>query len=259
MTQKNTTVIFRIYRILLSISIIAAGLCLIYGCLSIYYSGDKPYSRQIVADTFSLISVPVYICLGLSAVSLVSGLIFPDLSEKHKPEISYKSRLELLLSKKDLTALKGEQAKALEKERKKRKAITAFKWAVTAVASVAFLVYALNGSNFDSSDINTSVINAMWVLLPCLCVMLAVSVLAEILMNQSCKEEIELIKKLPSAKSTSGENENNLSKSHKRILILRCAILLLSAGILIYGFATGGVYDVLTKAVNICTECIGLG
>lgn len=26
-----------------------------------------------------------------------------------------------------------------------------------------------------------------------------------------------------------------------------------------YGVANGGAMDVLTKAINICTECIGLG
>ncbi|MBQ2981771.1 MAG: thioredoxin [Lachnospiraceae bacterium] len=40
---------------------------------------------------------------------------------------------------------------------------------------------------------------------------------------------------------------------------MRIAFIIIGIGILIYGFATGGTRDVLTKAVNICTECIGLG
>ena len=36
--------------------------------------------------------------------------------------------------------------------------------------------------------------------------------------------------------------------------ILAAAVLLL-----IWGFVSGGAADVLTKAINICTECIGLG
>ena len=39
-----------------------------------------------------------------------------------------------------------------------------------------------------------------------------------------------------------------------RIALLAAAVLLIVLGIL-----NGGMYDVLVKAINICTECIGLG
>lgn len=39
-----------------------------------------------------------------------------------------------------------------------------------------------------------------------------------------------------------------------RILLCAAALLLIAAGIL-----NGGMRDVLIKAINICTECIGLG
>lgn len=39
-----------------------------------------------------------------------------------------------------------------------------------------------------------------------------------------------------------------------RILLYAAALLLIVAGIL-----NGGMRDVLIKAINICTECIGLG
>lgn len=39
-----------------------------------------------------------------------------------------------------------------------------------------------------------------------------------------------------------------------RILLYAAALLLIAAGIL-----NGGMRDVLIKAINICTECIGLG
>lgn len=39
-----------------------------------------------------------------------------------------------------------------------------------------------------------------------------------------------------------------------RILLYAAALLLITAGIL-----NGGMRDVLIKAINICTECIGLG
>lgn len=64
MTKQTKFNFFFFYKILLSISIIIASLCLIFGSLHIYFSGNG-YSREIVVSTFSKISVPVYICLAL--------------------------------------------------------------------------------------------------------------------------------------------------------------------------------------------------
>ena len=47
-------------------------------------------------------------------------------------------------------------------------------------------------------------------------------------------------------------------KGHK-LLYLRLALLCVGIGIFVYGFFAGGTADVMTKAVNICTECVGLG
>ena len=43
------------------------------------------------------------------------------------------------------------------------------------------------------------------------------------------------------------------------LLVLRWALLAVGIVLLVYGFFAGGTEDVLTKAVNICTECVGLG
>lgn len=48
------------------------------------------------------------------------------------------------------------------------------------------------------------------------------------------------------------------TKDHK-LLYLRLALLCIGIGIFAYGFFAGGTADVMTKAVNICTECVGLG
>ncbi len=46
--------------------------------------------------------------------------------------------------------------------------------------------------------------------------------------------------------------------SHK-LLYLRLALLGVGIAVFAYGFLAGGTADVMTKAVNICTECVGLG
>ncbi|MBQ3974355.1 MAG: thioredoxin [Lachnospiraceae bacterium] len=40
---------------------------------------------------------------------------------------------------------------------------------------------------------------------------------------------------------------------------IRLLLLALSAGLILHGIWNGSMHDVFIKAVNICTECIGLG
>ncbi|MBQ8794562.1 MAG: thioredoxin [Clostridia bacterium] len=47
--------------------------------------------------------------------------------------------------------------------------------------------------------------------------------------------------------------------TNKNVKITRLIILGIAVITLVLGAIFGGYADVLTKAVNICTECIGLG
>ncbi len=41
--------------------------------------------------------------------------------------------------------------------------------------------------------------------------------------------------------------------------LLRAGLLVLALGLIVLGILNGGLRDVLVKAANLCTECIGLG
>ena len=49
------------------------------------------------------------------------------------------------------------------------------------------------------------------------------------------------------------------NNKNKAINITRVALLALSVLLIVVGIFNGGAEDVLQKAINICTECIGLG
>ncbi len=140
MTKENKLNFITIYKILLSISIVVSGICLIWGCVDIYLSGDG-YSRQIVIDTFSKICVPIYIC-----IAFIIGSIC--LNNKGNAKF-YKPK---------------------------------------------------NFKQNEPPKIN-----------------------------------------------------------RKTSLIIKTTIIVIGAAAVVFGAITGGFADVLTKAVNICTECIGLG
>ena len=52
----------------------------------------------------------------------------------------------------------------------------------------------------------------------------------------------------------------NVNKNEKKIInIARISILVIAVIFIITGIYNGGAEDVFNKAINICTECIGLG
>lgn len=91
MTNEAKIRVLRIYSILLGIVIVIAGLCLMAGCLSIYNSGDQPYSREIVAEVFSKIAIPIYLCLIMVILGFVLSLL---LSPEKKTPVAKKARVD---------------------------------------------------------------------------------------------------------------------------------------------------------------------
>jgi len=45
----------------------------------------------------------------------------------------------------------------------------------------------------------------------------------------------------------------------RRINLIRAALIVVALALIVAGILNGGLRDVLYKAKNICTECIGLG
>lgn len=259
--MKNNKIIRirRIFDVVLSISIILAGICLIAGCLTIYFTGEQTYSREIVAETFSSIAIPVYICLALTIISFIWELILPTPVQKQKLQKAHAFVLERLLDKKDISQCDDELSCSINKERKNRKLHIIIRTVLLCISSIAFLSYALNGNNFHQSEINASMIHAMWVLIPCMIIPFGYAIFTVYHNDKSLQREIELVKQVPSADNKKVESGSSDTRSEKKENILRYALLLVSIAILIYGFISGGTVDVLTKAINICTECIGLG
>ena len=54
-------------------------------------------------------------------------------------------------------------------------------------------------------------------------------------------------------------NFGKLLNSNKFIYGTRLVVFCAAVALIVVGVLNGGVGDVLMKAINICTECIGLG
>lgn len=257
MNELTTKRIQRIYSILLSIVIVIAGICLMISCVNIYNSGKQPFSRESVANAFGKISIPLHLCIFMTILGFILDMFIPNAASKGKILISKDMILESLQSKKDLSQCNIDVVTAITIERRKRRFHSTARMIVILISSVIFLIYATNKNNFHQSDINGSMINAMIILAPCLLVSFIYSIFTVFINEKSMTAEIEMLKKIPSKENNTVDSD--CCSCDKKIAAIRVAILLIGIGLFVYGFATGGTRDVLTKAINICTECIGLG
>ena len=72
--------------------------------------------------------------------------------------------------------------------------------------------------------------------------------------EKSLLREIELAKEAPRQQAPLKEARSAAAKN-----VCRAALLAAAAALIALGVCNGGMRDVLVKAINICTECIGLG
>lgn len=259
MTTQRASRIRLIYGIAQSVSIAAAAICLMAACVSIYQQGGHPFSREVVAETFSRIAIPVYLCLGLVIGGFGLDLILPDTAAKPRAARQTALVLQRLHTKTDLNRCGEDLRSAVLAQQKSRKVHKRVSIVLIVCTTVTFLSYALNPGNFHQSQINDSMIRAMMVLLPCLGLSFGYSVYTVYHDISSMEKEIELLKQAGSEAKKPTVKEPPVPQTDKRVRIVRTAVLLVGIAFLIYGFVAGGTADVLTKAVNICTECVGLG
>lgn len=257
MKNESTRRIHLLYGIVISFSIVAVGICFIAACIGIYQSGgEQIYTPEKVALAFLGISKVVYQCLALVVLGFILDFAWPREKKKVKPEKNYAAILNRLMEKRDLEACEPALKQQILAQQKLRKQDAIISYAVLAVCSIGFLFYGANPANFHQSEINSSMVKAVSILFCCLALPFGVALGAAYRARKSLQREIDLVKQIPAGEK---KQEASAKKPVNGVMIARCVLVCLGIVLLVYGFFAGGTADVLTKAVNICTECIGLG
>ena len=254
MTRK---LLWRIYGILLSVALITAGVCLMYACMQVYTSGgEQIYTAEKIAAAFAPIAIPVYLTLALVVGGFLLSLAVP-VEQKKTVEKNYPLMLAKLHQKNDLDGCGDKRlVAAIVKEPEKRKFTSILSFAILGICSLGFLCYALNGSNFHSTDITQSMVKGVGVMLGCLAVPAAFSIFAAYYNKASIRREVELMKMVAAPR----QPVELTPKAPCRLwAILPYGLLAVAAVLIVVGVMGNGFADVLTKAVNICRECVGLG
>lgn len=252
MTEKTAKTLRAVYGGILTASAVIAGVCLMAACLGIYRSGGQQlFTPEKVAAAFAAICAPVYVFLALAVGAFLLETALPPRPKAKNAQIP-QMRLACLAAEADMTYCGPQLKAAIVRERKKRAIITAAGFGILGICALIFLVYALDGSHFHQTLITGSVVSAVIRLFLCLAIPFGYGIFAAYACKKSILAECELLKTVPKGKSPAPAEKASA-------LWLKWAVLGIAAVILLYGFFAGGTADVLTKAINICTECVGLG
>lgn len=272
-SKKDDTVVKKeklqqIYAIVISVLVIAMGVAFVCVTAEIYYSNRDSsviFTQEIVVQRLRILAVP----FGLLVVAIALGVAFPLYETRVKVTSEHTARL--LASKLPSEGEGEEYEKALANYNKLNK-LRIVLWAVTGAlllaCTIAVLCYMLNSANFLSDDITADIFALLQNVLPWIVVafvvLIAFAVLSNVIASRRVREIKTLIKlgsgqavglqELQFVSALRGLLSNNIT-----LWVIRGIIFVVGVTFLILGILNGGANDVLIKAINICTECIGLG
>lgn len=251
----------RVLRVVLAASTAAVCLLLCWQAVDIYLAGNSPdnfsapgvridpvYTRELVGSRLAAIAPVLYAYLAL----VVAGLVLQAAAgEKPKVHAAVPAEDRLRTLYRRVTEIPPEAR--MEQRRRRNAWLSA--GAVILGCTVMGGTYLLNAGNFSSLDLELVVGSMVKHVAPWVALGLAAAAAASVLSGQSAQRELEILKSAPKKKpEVAAAVEKRQALPALRIALYAAAVVLI-----VLGVANGGLWDVLVKAVNICTECIGLG
>lgn len=250
--------ILRVLRFLLAVATVTLCLLLVWQVIDIYQVGNLPenfrspgiriapvWSREIVGARLSALAPVLWGYLALAAAGLVCAAVSPP--EREVPPIAPEDSLALLRHR--VAEFPAEAAA----EGRRRCHIRLSAAGVCGVCTLMAGGYLLRQTNFTSLDLEQVMGQMLLHVVPWVTLGLVAASAAAVLSGRSVRREITILKTVATGPATS------MPDKMFPLGILRAALCAVAVGLVILGIRNGGAWDVLVKAINICTECIGLG
>ena len=263
------------YGVFLGVLTVAVGITFIVVAADIYYADPDgtPYSYSVISKKLAALLAPLIIWIVAVIAGYVLSVLFP-MAEKKRKTSDNRAALKRLR----VRMPKGESEEFLaERKRFKMFEITHIViWSVCAVfavlAAVMSIVYLADVKHFPAAAENLTgeMLGMLKNVLPWVGSAFILFIGAIVYEGFSAKRELASMKKLlvlganypveePLPFLVKTKSVIKALESPVSILIIRIAVAALAVGFIIAGILNGGMGAVLKKAINICTECVGLG
>ncbi len=262
-----------IYSVFLGVFTIVVGILFLAGAAELYYSGVAEtgeihgmYSREAVGARLLELLTPIVLWILAIIAGIFVYAVFPVAERKKRSadDVQIYARLRRRAQKdKDPEAF----AKVIRIE-KVRLAVRVFSAAFCLLSAVMCIVYLANTANFTSlAELNSDILRMVANVLPWVGAALLVLIGEAVFEAVFAKKMLPQVKPLVGREAVPSKWETGVKKvsavaENKYVLLgVRCALFAVAVVFIVLGAlpANGGAQSVLMKAINICTECIGLG
>ena len=271
------------YQVILAVLLVLVTVLLCAAAVRIWQGGsarkaqnplEAVYTLDNAAEQILRISPLLFAVIGMAGAGLILGIR----DEKSaRPVSSLEAERDLISSRLEAP---GEE---IQKERKKQRTLRWICWAAFAACMVPILIYCTDRGHFPETDLEGMIASLVLHAAPWTAAGLLILLGGAVLETRSVRREIEMTRtQLKAEKGRRRANSGTPSsqaqlKAEKRgqaaasavpasrahpsggIASVRIALLLAAAVLIALGALNGSLQDVLLKAINICTECIGLG
>ncbi len=278
MTKENGEKIRAIYGIFIALFSAVIGVLFVVQVWRIYRAEpmgveQAHFSRARVAEYFRQIAIPVWFYVAALIGGTVLTWLYPTKPQRLKATVD--SRTLLLRTKKRLptAGALAERSLCVEKTHKKFRVCVFAVCAglvLTAAIVAALILFGVISSKWISWEFFVANDRAADKITQCAFyafLSLALVSVAIYLYDGSMERErnayLEIIKEGKKGDPVRGESPKREIFSEKTkekgVFIARISLAVIGVAFVCIGIWNGGMADVLAKAINICTQCIGLG
>lgn len=250
----------KVYLFVLAVLLVLLTALLSAAALRIWQEGsarkaenplEAVYTPEKVKEQMLRISPLLFAVAGMAAVGLLMGI--RD-EESIRPVSSPETERDRL------SARLGAPGEGIRKERKRQRILRWIRWTAFAACMVPVMIYCAEKGHFPEDDLEAMIVALVFHTGPWVAAGLLMLSVGALLEEKSIHREIEAARA-----QLKGEKSQRKAAAAPEGTAIRGAhfvraVLLVAAGVfIILGILNGSLNDVLLKAINICTECIGLG
>jgi len=217
------------------------------------------FTPERIAGQFARIALPFFGSIGFMIAGLVLGMKDPAADT---PVNDIECTRDLLASQ------VKETTDDIRKERSLQKKYLAAGWILFGMCMIPVLIYVVNPAHFPADGLEQMFSSLLLGILPWTFLGLAIVLFFSFLRSRSMAREVSLLKECAAGerKVTVAASEASVQedvpdgrKKSRLVMWVRVIVLAAAVAMIIAGALNGSLRDVLIKAINLCTECVGLG
>lgn len=254
MTRTKVYLILQAALCILLVALLSASAVTIYR-EGVSRKAEHPlesiYTREIAAEKFAPIAPLFFAAIGL----MIAGLVL-DIKDENADRAVKDSEL----SRDLMVARVAQPSDAMRRAQSQQKRLLLAGWGAFALCMLPILIYMVNPAHFPLDNLEGMFYGLIRVLIPWSAVGLGALAVTSMLRERCVLRETEAAQERMKEEKEAGiKPEPKAAPQRKSMGALQIALIIAAIGLIVAGTFNGSARDVLYKAINICTECVGLG